>query len=183
MKPETMLEFIVLPEGVTIDLKPLNEEWNRQYNGMVKTVKEESSVKAVSDLLSKYGFKDEEAIKTLQDSTKDNKVLDDERFKQLQGEFETLTSNLKTKDAELLKQTQLTALGKLNIRADKLESAYKLISSDINDDNNFETVATKFVESTPEWIGEQGPGVNLGEDNGGTQTPPVEDGKKLENMW
>ena len=180
MKIESMLKLIELPEGVTIDLKPLEDEWNRQYNGMVKTVREETTTKAVSDLLGKYKLEKEEDIKTLQDANLSNDEKGNEALIKLQGEFETLTTNLKTKDAELLKQTQIGALGKLNIKADKLEKAYKLISSDVNDDNDFATVATKFVTETPEWIGEKGPNVNLGDDKGDGTPPPV---GKVDDIW
>ena len=191
MKTEAILSFIKLPEGVEFDIKQLDlssleAEWNRQYNGMKVSVTKEASEKAVSDLLTEYGLDSKEAIKTLQDANKSKKDLEDTKFTELEEKFNQLTTNFDNKNAELTKQTQLSALGKMNIKADKLDKAYKLISSDVSDKKDFETIAKEFVESTPEWIqGSKKPGVNFANDdvNDGDETKTKEDAEALSGAW
>lgn len=194
MKSNKMLEFIKALEGSEIDLSKLDlsgleEEWNRQYNGMKVAYGKEVAENTVKGLLEKYSLESEESIKTLIDSSKTDKEKENETIISLQKQMEEITGTLKQKDAELLRTNHLSKLqnfkledGKVvKIKADKLDNAYKLISDSITDDKPFEVVAGEFIKNTPEWLdGTTKPSITIGDD-GGDNPPPS--GDSIEKYW
>lgn len=188
MKAETILKFIKLPEGVEFDLtqldiKGLEDEWNRQYNGMKKLYGEEVETKTKQDLLSKYGLEKEEDIKVLQDSTKNKEELENETLTNLQSELETIKSTLAEKDAELTKTNNISLLSNLGIKKERLDKAYKLISSDLTEETDFKTLAESFIKDTPEWVGTNKPSIDLGDDNDNDDDTGKNEASDLEKAW
>lgn len=193
MKASKILELIKLPDGVEIDLSQLDLsavelEWNRQYNGMVKSVGEEASTKATSELLSKYGLKSEEDIESLLDKTKTDETKSNEEVLAIKKELERLQTDLATKDAKLLKTEQLSQLRSLDlgdgkkasIKNDKLEYAHSLISAGVSEEKDFMTSAKEFISKTPEWLeGTKEPRVDLGTDTGDNEDKTA----KVDDFW
>jgi hypothetical protein len=197
MKVKNMLEFIKFPEGVKVedvDLTALETEWNRQYNGMKVSITEEVTQKVTDEtkqgLLKQYGFENEEAIKTLVDSTKDKAQLENEALQNMQTELESLKSNLAEKDAKLLNSERLSYLGTfktdkgLGLNPERINKAHKLILSEVSDEKDYETAAKEFVDTTPEWLtGGSKPRVNMGDDSTNTGEVKDQDAKDLESAW
>ena len=195
MKKEAILKLIKVPDGVEFDLNTLDftgveEEWNRQYNGMVKTVGEETKTKTVNDLLALYNLEKVEDIKTLQDATKTSKELNDTKYEELELKFKGIEESLATKDAAILKTNQMASLKKISladgkqtsIKDDKLEYAYNLINSGVTEDKDFNANVLEFVGKTPEWLDGAGkPSVNLGDTGKGDNPPPGD--AKVDDYW
>lgn len=197
MKVKNMLEFIKFPEGVTVedvDLTALEAEWNRQYNGMKVSITEEVTQKVTDEtkqgLLKQYGFENEEAIKTLVDSTKDKTQSENQALTELQTKLESLESNLAEKDAKLLNSERLSYLGKfktdkgLGLNPERIDKAHKLILSEVSDEKDYETAAKELVDTTPEWLtGGSKPKVTIGDDGAGNGEIKDQDVAALENAW
>ena len=195
MKKEAILKLLKVPEGIefdlsTLDFKPLEDEWNRQYNGMKVTVGEETKTKTITDLLAKYGLENEEAIKVLQDSTKTNEELNDTKYKTLEEKFTLMETSLAEKDAAILKTTQMASLKKIalvdgkeaSIKDDKLEYAYNLINAGVTEEKDFNANVLEFVGKTPEWLdGTNSRSVDLGDTGTGNNPPPGD--AKVDDYW
>lgn len=188
MKVETILSLIKLPEGVefdlnSLDLNGLTDEWNRQYNGMKKAYGEEVETKTKQDLLSRYGLEKEEDIKALKDNKETNVGQENEKLSALEEQLKTLQSNLNEKDAQLERTTNLGLLSKLGIKEERLEKAYKLIASDVNEETDFKSLADQFVKDTPEWLGKGRPAVDFNIDKHGDNDNKDQDAETIENAW
>lgn len=175
-----MKEFVKLPEGVDVDLQPLVDEWNRQYNGMKVAVTEEVSTKARQELLTKYGLENEDAIKSLIDKSKNIEATKSEEYTQLQKEVETLKENLSKSSQQLQRRERLDVLKNAKIREDRLDKAYKLIETELSDDVPFEDAVKKFVEEMPEFVATEKPTITFGEDR---VKPPQDDETKVDDLW
>jgi predicted ATP-dependent endonuclease of OLD family len=167
-----------------IDFDTIATEWNESINGAIKAETERAKEKTEKELLSKYGFENEDGLKELIDSTKDKETIENEKLLTLEQRVEKLTNDLAEKDKALTVNQQKESLRKLNIKDDRLEKAYRLIASDVNEENDFETVAKQFVEDTPEWLASDDQrSVTIDNQDTGNEDLKKEDAEVLGGAW
>ena len=205
MKASNILKLIKLPEGVELDLTQLDltaveEEWNRQYNGMKLNVGEE----AVKGFLKEFNVTDKDGLQGLinankTDADKSNQSIEKihirtagstETIQELQDKINAINTNLEKKEQELVKQNQFSLLRsfeieegkKVQIKDDRLEQAHHLISLGVTEDKDFTASAKEFVTKTPEWlVNDTKPSIQTYD----TKTPPPAPtgDAKVDDFW
>lgn len=161
MKASNILKLIKLPEGVELDLTQLDltaveEEWNRQYNGMKLNVGEE----AVKGFLKEFNVTDKDGLQALINANQTDAEKSNQTIQELQEKINAINTNLEKKEQELVRQNQFSLLRsfeieegkKVQIKDDRLEQAHHLISLGVTEDKDFIASAKEFVTKTPEWL-------------------------------
>lgn len=191
MKASNILKLIKLPEGVELDLTQLDltaveEEWNRQYNGMKLNVGEE----AVKGFLKEFNVTDKDGLQALINANQTDAEKSNQTIQELQDKINAINTNLEKKEQELVKQNQFSLLRsfeieegkKVQIKDDRLEQAHHLISLGVTEDKDFTASAKEFVTKTPEWlVNDTKPSIQTYD----TKTPPPAPtgDAKVDDFW